>query len=207
MTKHIVPSSQNFDANQPQVAPLDPELMQIFGSPPLLPSESLDEYNGLHDRVRRDVMPSGVIEEIWVRDFVDLTWEIFRLRRQKAQRSTSRAHRGLWVLLEKLVPRDELSSLVGDWVQGKEIAIQRVEKLMTEAGFNHTTLDAETLSANLDEIERFNRMIIQAEGRRNVVLREVDRRRDIARRLREVVADIEDAEFEEVSRPALEPGQ
>ena len=98
------------------------------------------------------------------------------------------------------MPRDELSSLVGDWVQGKEIAIQRVEKLMAQAGFNHTTLDAETLSANLDEIERFNRMIMQAEVRRNAVLAEVDRRREIARRLREVVADIEDAEFEEFSR-------
>ena len=28
--------------------------------------------------------PSGVLEEIWVRDVVDLTWEVFRFRRLKA---------------------------------------------------------------------------------------------------------------------------
>ena len=71
MTKHIVPSSPKFRRQPTTGGSLDPELMQIFGPPPLLPRESLDEYNGLHDRVRRDVMPSGAIEEIWVRDFVD----------------------------------------------------------------------------------------------------------------------------------------
>jgi hypothetical protein len=42
-------------------------------------------------------------------------------------------------------------------------------------------------------------MVVQAESRRNAVLREIDRRRDLlAARLRAAAA-IEDAEFEEVS--------
>jgi hypothetical protein len=43
-------------------------------------------------------------------------------------------------------------------------------------------------------------MIMQGETRRNAVLREIDRRREaVARRLKDTVAEIEDAEFEDVS--------
>ena len=42
--------------------------------------------------------------------------------------------------------------------------------------------------------------IMRSEARPNVALREIDRHRDaVARRLREAVAEIEDAEFEDVS--------
>jgi hypothetical protein len=42
-------------------------------------------------------------------------------------------------------------------------------------------------------------MIMQTEGRRNMMLREIDRHRDVlAQRLREAATEIEDAEFEEI---------
>ena len=51
----------------------------------------------------------------------------------------------------------------------------------------------------LDTIERIERMIMQAEGRRNMMLREIDRHRDVlARRLAEAATEIEDAEFKEI---------
>lgn len=42
-------------------------------------------------------------------------------------------------------------------------------------------------------------MILQAEARRNMILREIDRHRDVvARRLRDVASEIEDAQFREI---------
>jgi hypothetical protein len=59
--------------------------LRLFGPPPLLEGEDAAAYNELLARVSGAVKPSDVIEEIWVRDIVDLTWEIFRWRRLKAK--------------------------------------------------------------------------------------------------------------------------
>ena len=55
----------------------------IFGPPPILPEEDLHAYEELLAQVTAHVKPTSVIEEIWVRDVVDLSWEILRLRRIK----------------------------------------------------------------------------------------------------------------------------
>jgi hypothetical protein len=52
------------------------------------------------------------------------------------------------------------------------------------------------LSLKLDHIERIDRMIATAEGRRNVILREVDRHRTAwGQNLRQAVQQIEAAEI------------
>ena len=50
----------------------------IFGPPPILPDEDSHAYDELLARVTAHVNRPGIIEEIWVRDVVDLTWEILR---------------------------------------------------------------------------------------------------------------------------------
>ena len=57
----------------------------IFGSPPLDKDEDVEAYNELLKRVTDLLRPTDVIEEIYVRDLVDLTWERFRWRRGKAK--------------------------------------------------------------------------------------------------------------------------
>jgi hypothetical protein len=59
---------------------------------------------------------------------------------------------------------------------------------------------AQTLSQKLDDVERIERMLAQAEGRRHVVLREVDRHRAaVASRLRLASEEIQDAEFSDAA--------
>ena len=55
----------------------------FFGPPPILPEEDLKAYGQLLASVTAHVKPTSIIEEIWVRDVVDLTWEILRWRRIK----------------------------------------------------------------------------------------------------------------------------
>ena len=61
------------------------ELDELLGPPPLLPNESLVDYEGLKSRLRAKIVPQDVLEEIWLRDILDLQWEVLRMRRLKAR--------------------------------------------------------------------------------------------------------------------------
>ena len=51
---------------------------------PLLPGEDEAEYALLTARIRAAARPDDFIEQLLVRDVIDLSWEIFRLRRLKS---------------------------------------------------------------------------------------------------------------------------
>jgi hypothetical protein len=68
-------------------------------------------YEQLLAQVTAAVESADVIEEFWVRDVVDLTWEALRLRRLKAQLLKSSMAKGLRKVLDRLVNWSELSDL------------------------------------------------------------------------------------------------
>jgi hypothetical protein len=73
---------------------------------------------------------------------------------------------------------------------------------MAQAGLDPQTLEAATLAAAHESFEQIDGMMLQAEARRNAALSAIERRRDgIARRLRDAVTEIEDAEFTDVTAP------
>ena len=51
---------------------------------PLLPGEQEAEYATLIARIVAVAQPRDAIEDLLTRDVIDLTWEVFRLRRVKA---------------------------------------------------------------------------------------------------------------------------
>ena len=80
--------------------------------------------------------------------------------------------------------------------------MKQVDKIMGQAGFDAEAIEAATLAASIDYFERIDRLMLQAEARRNAALSAIERRRDgIARRLRDAVTEIEDAEFTDVPAP------
>lgn len=177
------------------------DLQSLLGPAPLLEGEDADAYEELNHRVRAAVGPVDVIEEIWVRDIVDLLWETMRLRRLKVAYLQAYAHEGLNELLKSLVG-DIRYNLVLGWRRGETAARREVRVLLRQAGLDEEVIIAETLSLNLYELEQIDRMIMQTEARRNAALREVDRRREaVARRLREACAVVEDAELVELPPP------
>jgi hypothetical protein len=184
---------------------VDPDLLKMMGKGPALPGEDSEAYNGLFQRLRSAVSPADDLEEIWVFDFVDLTWEVLRLRRLKTQLFMSCAGDGLERILDSLSDIDDVSDIVADWVMRKPQAVQRVDKLLAQAGYDRETIWAQTLAAQIDDFERIDHMIARAEGRRNAALREVERHRaGLARRLQEAVTEIEDAKFEDITPPGME---
>ena len=170
-----------------------------LGPPALLEGEDIGEYERLLAQVTAAVEPVDIIEEFWVRDVVDLEWEGLRLRRFKARSIRCVDRAGVEDVLAG-------SSAIKSWTFGGRLVPPRpgdnplkVGNVLEPAGLSMDHVSAKTLSAKLDDVERIDRMIANAEARRHVVLREIDRHRAaVAARLRAAAEAIEEGEFEEV---------
>lgn len=64
--------------------PTNVSQISCFGPPALIVGEDTEAYNDLLLQVSSAVGPCDFLEEIWVHDVVDLTWEICRWRDVKA---------------------------------------------------------------------------------------------------------------------------
>jgi hypothetical protein len=72
---------------------------------PLLPGEQEAEYATLIARIVAVAQPRDAIEDLLTRDVIDLTWEVFRLRRVKAGILKASIHTGVERVLNGLVDR------------------------------------------------------------------------------------------------------
>jgi hypothetical protein len=178
----------------------------LAGPPPLIAGESPAGYDELLARVTATLQPSDVIEQMFIRDIVDLAWEVHRLRRLKANLMASLAHEGMTQLLRPLLtdPHPAHSTMLARaWAARDADAVSKVESTLAAAGFTMDHVAAATLAAHVSDFERIDRMTAYAEGRRNSALHELDlHRSSFALRLRRALEEIEDAEFEVV--PAAE---
>src|SRR5262249_46385158 len=127
----------------------------VFGPPPLIEGEDRAGYATLLARVTTSVSPADVIEEIWVRDVVDLVWDAFRLRRLKVRYLEAAAHEGVRKLLEPLVKeRRDLAyfqiatDLSLGWARREPGAVKEVNKQLAAAGLTMDTVMAQTLALN-----------------------------------------------------------
>jgi hypothetical protein len=185
--------------------------LSIFGPPPLVAGEDSARYDQLLEHVSSSVRPRDIFEEIWVRDFVDNSWEISRLRRARK------------ALVEKLV-RDELESallpvfgpqakpwypeglseLVGKWAAGDAAAISKVEGLMISANLTMNIIVDRAFVNAIETIERIDHLITIAEKHRNSILREIECHRDsFAEVLRKAIPTVEDVDFQRIEPKAI----
>jgi hypothetical protein len=167
---------------------------------PLLPGEKEADYAEVALRIVKAARPRDAIEEVLVRDVVDLTWEVFRLRRAKV--GILRASMGVGVqrALAGLGCNYAETTRLGDgWAAGDDAARTKVDVILNKAGLTIDEATAKTLENKLDSFERLDRMLASAEARRNNALRELDRHRDaLGGDVRRSIEGIEDAEFRDV---------
>ena len=183
------------------ITEVTPTSLALFGMPPLLEGEDAAAYDEMVAQVSAAVSPADILEHIWVRDVVDLTWEILRLRRIKMQLLTANLHRGLKVILDPLCGYEEAGELSSGWASREEDAVERVNSLLATAGLTMNEIIAETLAEKINEIERIDRQIMNQGARRNAALREVDRHRvSLGEMLRRSTNDVEEAEFVEIEQ-------
>jgi hypothetical protein len=180
--------------------------VDFFGPAPLIPGEDPEAYKALQTRVAAAVAPKDVLEEIWVRDVVDLVWETLRLRRLKAAFLSSAAYEGLAIVLRPL--KTDFTRCIGGglserWARGEPEAKKTVNGHLASAGLSIDDVMAQTVALKLEAIERIDRMLASAEGRRDAALRELTRHREtLAVAVRRATEKIDDAEFEEIDHRA-----
>jgi hypothetical protein len=178
--------------------------MAFLAPPPLIEGENAESYNDLLARISGTLQPADILEEIWVRDVVDLVWEAFRLRRLKAHLLKAAAHEGMAQLIGPLLDWNLTGQTSRRWAIGHEEAVKTVKTTLAAAGMDMDSVMARTLALKIHEIERIDRMTMAAEARRNAVLREIERHRaTFARTLRRTVEDVEEADVKMI--PAQEP--
>jgi hypothetical protein len=149
----------------------------LFGAPPLTGFEDAAAYDELLARIAGAVKPADVIEEMWVRDVVDLAWETLRLRRLKALLLTAAAPEGMVATLTPSIGAEAARELAEEWAAGGRRAARRAEKFLAAAGLAPEAVTAHTLALRIDDVERIDRMIMLTEGRRAAALREIERHR------------------------------
>ena len=143
-----------------------------FGPPPLIEGEDATAYDELLTRISATVKPADILEDIWVRDIVDLVWEILRLRRLKANVIMAKTNFGLF---RALAYCGERRQLMADWARRQPSAIKRINRVLAPKNESMYTLMARALREDIDCIERIDRMTALAERRRDAILREIDR--------------------------------
>jgi hypothetical protein len=171
----------------------------LLGPRPLIDGEDGTNYDSIWERISGDVAPKDFVEEIWVRNVVDLVWESIRLRHLKSQLLRAAAHEGLAQVLTPLLDWARANQLSRQWALGEEEATAETERLLDRAGLTIDAVMAQTLAARIDDVERIDRMVTIAEARRDAVLREIlSRRAAFGQALRRAGEAI-DAEFEDVA--------
>ena len=179
-------------------APARTPCRALLGPRPLIDGEDGTNYDVILERISADVAPADFVEEIWVRNVVDLVWDSVRLRRLKSQLLQAAAHEGLERLLASVIDWMRAEQLSRKWALGDEEAMGEVERLLGRAGLTFDAVMAQTLAARIDDVERIDRMVIIAEARRDAVLREIRSRRAAFGQALRRAGDAIDAEFEDV---------
>ena len=183
----------------------EPARLNCFGPAPLFDGEDSASYDELLARVSGAIKPSDIIEEIWIRDIVALTWEALRLRRARAALLAANRYVGVKRVLSPLCGT-QAYDLSDRWARRESEAVAAVDRHLATAGLTMDAVMAETMSKEIELVEKMDRMIASAEIRRNATLREIERRRsDFAARLRQATKDrdnVEEASFQVIEAPA-----
>jgi hypothetical protein len=158
----------------------------------LIKGEDAGSYDELLARICDTLRPSDSLEEIWIRDVVDLVWETFRLRRTKASLLTDSTEWGIGNTL--LNERRDAREMARGWAAGSEAAAKDVATALGFVGSSLQAVIARAMSVQLLNMERLDRMLVSAEARRSAALRELDcHRGPLAQKLRRAIADAEHA--------------
>jgi hypothetical protein len=196
-----IPPPSEIDIRSSDAAALD--RVVAIARAPLLPGEKETDYLKLAAGIVSTAKPWDTIEELLIRDVIDLNWEIFRLRRAKVGILRASMGKGLEKILERLGHSGGLpykyTQLSQSWAAGDKTVQEEVARALNAAGLTIEEVTAKTLECQLDSFERLDRMIASAEARRNNALREVDRHRHaLGAAVRSAIDAVEDVEFRDV---------
>jgi hypothetical protein len=170
-----------------------PAIFQAIARPaPLLPGESLHDFESIRAIIIDDLKPQSGLEWLWTMDLIDISWDIVRYRslRQKVLETYREA------AIESVLQRLDLAGISNDFLQSarkytKQNAAQwradpqaaaQIERRLASNGIDTETINLEVLVQSRELFLMFDALIQSAQNRRAMLLREINNRRSSARK-------------------------
>src|SRR5258707_10482214 len=161
-------------------------------APPLLMSESAEEFAALRTALELEVKPKGIVEQIYVDDIAAIVWEIRRLRRCKTSIINNACRAALQSLLREMMRSPghlhtdrEADALAIEWFSNQQ-AKDKVSEIFRRFHLDDFAVVAQATKDYLSVLESLERMLASLESRRDKALRCVATYRDsLAKQIRQ----------------------
>jgi hypothetical protein len=168
----------------------------LANPPALLPGERLQDYEALRGMIIGEVAPQSGIEWLWTMDLVELSWDIQRYRalrykvlemyRQNAIESALRRIDGASI---PPTSQDDayyqIRRNAAQWRDDRAAATE-IEARLSSLGFDARAIDLEVIVQAREIFVMFDNLMHSAQNRRIFLLREINGRRSMAKRVRAV---------------------
>ena len=154
----------------------------LRSKPPVLRSESADEYISLHKTLVEEIRPQGAIEAVYVEEITDLIWEIKRLRSCKVSVIHQMLRRALQGVLLQILPIPEkikAEPLSHRWYED-EAAKEEVSKILKRFGLDESAIEAEAIKLASDQLEWLDKALVLASSRLDKSLRFIKSYRSVS---------------------------
>ncbi len=198
MPKPIVKSSQ-----------FPSDLDRFLGDAPLVGDEKREDYDAFYDAIVSTMSQSDVINILYLKDFVDLSWQIRRERliladtirlfqKEAVLDLLKTAYSKLSGPIENVVTVNRILGADRDaqrWL-GDPAARKEIDADLEARGYSSSTVLALAYRKGAAEIDAVEQRIASYEIRRLMALREIERRNEkSARQLKKSTADLIEGEL------------
>jgi hypothetical protein len=145
----------------------------LRSKPPVLRSESADEYTSLHQKLVDEIAPQGPIEAVYVEEITALIWDIQRLRNCKVSVIHQMSRRALESILTELLTiyeKIKIQGLVKRWFEdaaGKEA----VSEILKRFDLDESAIEAEAIKLASEQLEWLDKALVSAGSRLDKSLR------------------------------------
>jgi hypothetical protein len=207
--KYLVTVPFEKSGDDSTIAPIIPEnIKKLLGEPTLMAGEYLGDYQEMMDQFAVALKPKDLIEWWWVRDVVDLTWEIVRYRRLRGAAMRARQTRALEDAMFRIMraqgqanARSIAEGIASDYESlGGEAVEDGIRRRLNSVYFDPLAVVGAAFMEQVEAVERVDRMIASATARRDGVIRDIERRREtFARRMRDVIDIVQEPPMSPVS--------
>jgi hypothetical protein len=164
------------------------DVRALLGRAPVLRSEDAAAYEDFFGSVAEVVCPKDTVEWILAKDYIDLAWEIRRLRVAKAGMIDVARKHALQSILESILERDnfehaadrtlEAAAKADEWYIDDTVK-QELLELMSRYGLDEEMITAQAIALRSRELAQIDLMLASAERRRNEMLREISLYREV----------------------------
>ena len=166
----------------------------LLPRPPLLMTESREDFEQVRNSLEREIQPRGIIEQMYVDDMAYIVWEIRRLRRCKDTIINAAFRIGLKRVLNELLQPgedelfksyEEIEDLALRWFTDPK-AKKEVSELLGKFQLDESAIEAEAIRDSSQDLEQLDRMLRSLEARRDRALAlVVEYRVNLAHQLRD----------------------